>query len=175
MRTWRQRHSRWRLLLVGQGGPGGQHQAGVRPIVARYSIGMQRNPLEHRAAQRPRRSPRNHFSGLLLERQNPPCIGQKPLALLGRRGLLPIPMQQRMTQGLFEPPDLLAHGRLGAVDAFASACEASVSTTETKLRRRSTSSVLAPFSFPLTIILSFNFQIGIPGRTWGACPVRARH
>ena len=34
-------------------------------------------------------------------------------------------MQQRAAKGLLQPPDLLAHGRLGAVDAFAGAGEAS--------------------------------------------------
>ena len=54
----------------------------------------------------------------------PPRIGEEPLALLGRRRLLAVPMQQRIAERVFQPLDLLAHGRLRAVDALARAGEA---------------------------------------------------
>ena len=58
------------------------------------------------------------------ERENSPGVGHKPLTLLGRRSLLSAPMQEGITEGVFQSPDLLADRRLRAVNALACAGEA---------------------------------------------------
>src|SRR4051794_24504893 len=67
---------------------------------------------------------RHNIERLLLQRENPPSVGHKPLPLFGRRRLLPPPLQQWITQRVFQSPDLLADGRLRAVYALARAGEA---------------------------------------------------
>ena len=63
--------------------------------------------------------PRHHVARLLLERENPPRVGEETLAFLGERRLLAVPLQQRATEFVFEPLDLLADRRLGAVHPLA--------------------------------------------------------
>jgi hypothetical protein len=58
---------------------------------------------------------------LLGQRKKSPRVRKQPLALFGRADALSVPMQQRAANALVQAPDLLAHGRPGAVDAFASA------------------------------------------------------
>ena len=54
-----------------------------------------------------------------------PEVGyHEPFALLGRRGLFSLSMQQGIAETLFQPPDLLAHGGLRAMDALTGAGEA---------------------------------------------------
>jgi hypothetical protein len=67
---------------------------------------------------------RDRIARLLFERQNSPRVGSKPLSFLGRCGLLSIPVQERMSQILFQPPDLLTDRRLGPMDPFTRAGEA---------------------------------------------------
>src|SRR5262249_57908747 len=69
--------------------------------------------------------PAEDSARLLRRSQEAARVSHEPLALLGRRGLLSVSMQQGIAQALFQPPDLLAHGRLRAVDALARAGEAS--------------------------------------------------
>jgi hypothetical protein len=44
--------------------------------------------------------------------------------MFGRCRLLAVPVQQREAECIFQPPDLLAHGRLRSMHAFARAREA---------------------------------------------------
>jgi hypothetical protein len=67
---------------------------------------------------------RARLSRLLLERQDPARVGEKALALLGRRRLPAVPVQHGIAQAVLEASDLLAHGGLRAVDAFARARKA---------------------------------------------------
>ena len=60
----------------------------------------------------------------LGERQQPPRIGQQPLAGFRRRHVLRRPIEQRPADIVLQPLDLLADGRLGAVDALPGAGEA---------------------------------------------------
>src|SRR4029077_12796755 len=64
---------------------------------------------------------RQAVTRLLLERQDPARVGEKALALLGRRRLPAVPVQQGIAQALFQAFDLLAHSGLRAVDASARA------------------------------------------------------
>ena len=70
------------------------------------------------------RRPRHHVARFLGQRKNAPRVGQKPLALLGRRRLLAVAMQELAAERLLESPDLLAHRRLRAMDPLARAGEA---------------------------------------------------
>ncbi len=92
-------------------------------------------------------------------RNHSPRIGQKPFALFSRGNLLPIPVQQRITQTFLKTPDLLAHSRLGAVNAFARAGK----TTGIDDRYEAAEEVeiehWTPFTISLIMILSFNFQM----------------
>ena len=67
--------------------------------------------------------PRHHVAGFFGERQQPPRIGQQPLAGFGRRHVLAGAVEQRLADIVFQPLDLLADGGLGAVDALAGAGE----------------------------------------------------
>src|SRR5262249_44883769 len=106
-----------------------------------------------------------HLACLLLEREDAPRVGEEALALLGRRGLLlAVPVQQRIAERLLETPDLLAHGRLSSVDAFARAGEATGVDNGDKAAQElevqhGAAARIRSFTFPLMIILSFNFQI----------------
>ncbi len=55
----------------------------------------------------------------LFERENPSRIGQEPFALLGERRRFAVPLQERSPEHVLEPFDLLADGRLGAMDPLA--------------------------------------------------------
>src|SRR5207248_8524606 len=104
--------------------------------------------------------PRHHIAGFLGERQQPPRIGQQPLAGLRRCHILARAVQKRLADIVLQPLDLLADGRLGAVDAFAGAGEAAgidhrdETAEQLKIKHASQS-----FINPLHISLSFNFQI----------------
>src|SRR4029077_9835727 len=87
-------------------------------------------------------------------------IGQEPLALLGRGGVLPVPIEQGAADVFLQPPDLLAHRRLGAVKALGGAGEAA----GTHHRHEAAEQVEIehagpPFTKPLVKILLFNFQM----------------
>src|SRR5262245_56317626 len=68
--------------------------------------------------------PRDDVTRLLLERKQPPRVGDEPLALFGRRRLLAVAVQERIAERVFQSLDLLAHGGLRAMDALACAGEA---------------------------------------------------
>jgi hypothetical protein len=68
--------------------------------------------------------PRQHVAGFLGQRQQPPRIGQQPLAGLGRRHVLAAAIEQRLADIVLQPLDLLADGGLGAVNPFAGAGKA---------------------------------------------------
>ncbi len=103
--------------------PQGGMRARKRRQQLRQPVGGEvlRHPEPHRAfAARPGQ----HVAGFFRQRQQPPRIGQQPLAGLGRRHVLATAVQQRLADIVFQPLDLLADGGLGAVDAFAGAGEA---------------------------------------------------
>ncbi len=63
------------------------------------------------------RRPRHHVARFLGQRKNAPRVGQKPLALLGRRRLLAVAMQELAAERLLEPSDLLTRaGEAPGVD-----------------------------------------------------------
>ena len=103
---------------------------------------------------------RHHVARFFRERQQPPRIGQQPLAGFGRRHILAVAVQQRLADIVFQPLDLLADGRLRAVDAFAGAGEAAgIDDGNETAQELQIEHANAPFINPLEISLSFNFQI----------------
>src|ERR1700730_3821895 len=62
--------------------------------------------------------PRQHVAGFFGQRQQPSCIGQQPFAGFGRRYVLAVAVQQRLPDIGLQPLDLLADGRLRAMNAF---------------------------------------------------------
>src|SRR5258708_34811588 len=62
---------------------------------------------------------RHSLARLVGEGENPPRIGQHPLAFFGRRDPLAVPTQQRAADRLLQTTDLLAPPRLGAENALA--------------------------------------------------------
>jgi hypothetical protein len=68
--------------------------------------------------------PSHDIARLFRQRQQPPRIGQEPLAGFGRRHVLAVAVKQYLAEIVLQPPDLLAHGRLRAVDTLAGAGEA---------------------------------------------------
>ena len=67
---------------------------------------------------------RHHVAGFLGQRQQPPRIGQQPLAGFGRGHVLAGAIEQGLADIVLQPLDLLAHGGLGAVDPLAGAGKA---------------------------------------------------
>ncbi len=65
-----------------------------------------------------------HVARLLGQREQTARVGQQPLAGLGRAHSLAVAMQQHLADVFLQPLDLLADGRLGAVDACAGPGEA---------------------------------------------------
>src|SRR5580704_13865207 len=61
---------------------------------------------------------------LLCQRENAPRVGQQAFAPLRWSDTLAVSVEQRLAKCLFEPPDLLAHGRLGAMNPLTRAGEA---------------------------------------------------
>jgi hypothetical protein len=102
-------------------------QAGTPAHEARQHLGeaiggeVLRHAEPHHAVAR---RARDHVARFLGERENPPRIGEQPLALLRCGDPLAVTMQQRSAEHFFQPPDLLAHGGLGAMNALAGAGEA---------------------------------------------------
>src|SRR4051794_34046087 len=95
---------------------------------------------------------------LLRQRENPPRVRQQPLALLGERDLLAVAVQERLADRLLQAPDLLAHGRLGAVDALARPGEAPGIDHRYKAAQQfEVEHGAVSFIKSLTSILSFNF------------------
>jgi hypothetical protein len=71
-------------------------------------------------------------------------------------------MQQRPVKVLLQTPDLLAYGRLGAVNAFTSAGKAaSVDNRDKAAKQIEIEHLMRPFGFSLITILTFNFRMAI--------------
>src|SRR5262249_18952749 len=66
---------------------------------------------------------------LIGQRQDAPRVREQALAIFRRRNPLPFPQQERPADADLEPLDLLAHRRLGAVDALAGAGHGILFTT----------------------------------------------
>ena len=65
-----------------------------------------------------------HVARLFGKREQPPRIGQQAFAGLGGADVLAVTVQQHLADILLQPLDLLADGRLRAVDALARAGKA---------------------------------------------------